>query len=151
MYNMVSKNEGKKIKEGVAIDGDGKVTTDPEKAMKGGILPVGGHKGSGIAFMVEMLAGALTGSMVGGAVEGGWGSFYILINPESFRSIDDFKKDAGLAIRKLKESKKMHGVEEIYFPGEQSHKIRQKNLELGTIDVSEKLYNQLSEMLNNAK
>ncbi len=42
----------------------------------------------------------------------------------------------------------MHGVEEIYFPGEQSHKIRQRNLELGTIDVSEKLYNQLSEILN---
>lgn len=144
---MVSKNEGKKIKEGVAIDGDGQVTTDPEKAMEGGILPVGGHKGSGIAFMVEMLAGALTGSMVGDAVTGGWGSFYILINPTTFRSINEFKRDAGLAINRLKESKKIDGVEEIFYPGERSFRLRQENLNTGTIEVSEKLYSQLKEML----
>lgn len=144
---MVSKNEGREIKEGVAIDGDGQITTDPEKAMEGGILPVGGHKGSGIAFMVEMLAGALTGSMVGDAVKGGWGSFYILINPTTFRPIEDFKKDAGLAITRLKESKKMEGVKEIYYPGERSYKLRQENLETGSIEVSEKLYEQLKEML----
>lgn len=144
---MESKNEGKQIKEGVAIDGDGEMTTDPEKAMEGGILPVGGHKGSGIAFMVEMLAGALTGSMVGDAVGGGWGSFYILINPTSFRPIDDFKKDAGLAIDRLKKSKKVKGVEEIYYPGERSFKLRQKNLEADSIEVSEKLYNQLKGMI----
>lgn len=144
---MESKNEGKQIKEGVAIDGDGEMTTDPEKAMEGGILPVGSHKGSGIAFMVEMLAGALTGSMVGDAVAGGWGSFYILINPTSFRPIDEFKKDAGLAIDRLKKSKKMKGVEEIYYPGERSFKLRQKNLEADSIEVSEKLYIQLKGMI----
>ena len=143
---MVSKNEGKTIKDGVAIDGEGNVTSDPEKAMEGGILPVGGHKGSGIAFMVEMLAGALTGSMVGDAVEGGWGSFYILINPASFRSIDEFKKDAGLAITRLKESKKMKDVSEIYYPGERSYKLRQRNLESGEIEISETMLKQLKEI-----
>ncbi len=144
---MVAKNEGTEIKDGVAIDGSGQVTTDPARAMEGGILPVGGHKGSGIAFMVEMLAGALTGSMVGGAVGGGWGSFYILIDPASFRPIKEFKKDAGLAITKLKQSKKMKDVNEIFYPGEQSYTLRQKNLNAGTIHVSETLYNQLQEML----
>ena len=145
---MVSKNEGRKIKDNVAIDGEGKVTNNPERAMEGGILPVGGHKGSGIAFMVEILAGALTGSMVGDAVEGGWGSFYILINPASFRPVEDFKKDAGMAITRLKESKKMKDVEEIYYPGEQSFKLRETNLKSGTIEVSEKLVNQLKEMIS---
>lgn len=140
---MVSKNEGKSLKEGVAFDGEGNVTTDPEKAMQGGILPVGGHKGSGIAFMVEMLAGALTGSMVGSAVDGGWGSFYILINPALFRPVEQFKKDTGIAITRLKESKKMKGVDEIYYPGERSHKLRQSNLLAETIEVNDTLYQQL--------
>jgi len=143
---MVSKNEGKKIKDGVAIDSKGNITNDPEKAMEGGILPVGGHKGSGIAFMVEMLAGALTGSMVGDAVKGGWGSFYILINPASFRPVKQFKKDAGLAIDRLKKSKKMRGVKEIYYPGERSYRLRQENLNKGAIDVSDKLLKQLKEI-----
>lgn len=143
---MVAKNEGKTIKNGVAIDDEGNATSDPEKAMEGGILPVGAHKGSGIAFMVEMLAGALTGSMVGSAVEGGWGSFYILIDPASFRSIDEFKKDAGLAITRLKESNKMKNVKEIYYPGERSYRLRKSNLEKGEIEVSETMLKQLREI-----
>lgn len=143
---MVLKNEGKQIGKSVAIDTKGNPTTDPGKAMDGGILPVGQYKGSGIGFMVEMLAGALTGSMVGGAVDGGWGSFYILINPASFRPIKQFKKDIGLAIQKLKKSKKAKGIKEIYYPGEQSYNLRQTNLKKGTIDVSENLFNQLKDM-----
>ena len=94
-----------------------------------------------------MLAGALTGSMVGEAVKGGWGSFYILINPASFRPLKQFKKDAGLAIARLKTSKRMKGVKEIYYPGEQSHNLRQDNLKTGTIDVSQKLLKQITKLL----
>lgn len=144
---LVAQNEGKSIREGVAVDVGGEITTDPEAAIEGGVLPIGGHKGSGIAFMVEMLAGALTGSMVGDAVDGGWGSFYILISPASFRSVEQFKKDAGLAIKRLKETKKMKGFDEICYPGERSFKLRQSNLDAGTIEVSDKLYWQLKEML----
>lgn len=81
---MVAKTEGKQIKEGVAIDADGNMTIDPAKAMEGGILPIAGHKGSGLAFIVELLGGGLSHSRIGGAVEGGWGSFYILIDPTMF-------------------------------------------------------------------
>jgi len=142
---MVSKNEGKKLKEGVAIDSEGNVTTDPGEAMEGGILTVGEHKGSGIAFIVELLAGALTGSMVGGAVPGGWGTFYILIDPSVYRPLEDFKKDVASAVEKLKSSKRRSGVDEIYFPGEHSNGLREANLKAGTIDVTEKLWNTLEE------
>lgn len=145
---MVSDQEGKQVKECAAIDVNGNLTTDPKKAMDGGILPVGGHKGSGIAFMVEMLAGALTGSMVGGAVEGGWGSFYILIDPTRFRPIKDFKKDVGLAIDKLKKSKKAKGIKEIYYPGEKSYKLRQENINSGEFETNEKIVQQLKDFLH---
>lgn len=101
---LVAKNEGKQINEGAAIDGDGNPTTDPIKAMDGGLLPFFGHKGSGLAFIVELLAGGLTGSRVGYQVPGGWGSFYILIDPTLFRPLADFKKDIATAINELKNS-----------------------------------------------
>ena len=142
---MVYRNEGVELKGGVAIDAEGKATTDPAKAMDGGILPVGEHKGSGLAFVVEILAGALTGSMVGGAVSGGWGTFYILIDPSVYRPLNDFKKDIEAAIQKLKGSRKMDSFDEIYFPGEHSNELREGHLKSGIIEVSDRLWSQLKE------
>lgn len=143
---MVAKQEGNKLLDGVALDGDGKPTTDPEKAMKGGILPFGGHKGSGLAFIVELLAGALTGSRVGYSVEGGWGSFYILINPTIFRPLTDFKSDVSTAIDELKNAPKADGVTEIYYAGEQSNNLRKLHLKSGEIEVNDELIKQLNEI-----
>lgn len=98
---LLSKNEGKDLPVGVAIDKAGEPTIDPNEAMLGGLLPIAGHKGSGLAFIVELLAGGLSNSRVGGAVEGGWGSFYLLIDPTMFRNLNDFKNDVQKAIDEL--------------------------------------------------
>ncbi|AGT11239.1 Ldh family oxidoreductase [Paracoccus aminophilus] len=52
---------GKQLPEGWAIDADGNPTTDPEAALSGAMLPFGGHKGSAISTMIELLAGAMIG------------------------------------------------------------------------------------------
>ena len=57
------RREGRPIPEGWAIDGDGAPTTDPVRALEGALLPFGGHKGSAIATMVELLAGAMIGDL----------------------------------------------------------------------------------------
>jgi LDH2 family malate/lactate/ureidoglycolate dehydrogenase len=54
---------GKPIPEGWAVDGDGKLTTDPAAALAGALLPFGGHKGSAISTMVELLGGAMIGDV----------------------------------------------------------------------------------------
>lgn len=144
---LVAKNEGKSISEGVAVNAEGKVTTDPSEAMKGGLLPFAQHKGSGLGFIVELLGGALTGSRVGYDVSGGWGSFYILIDPTLFRPLDDFKADVSSLINELKNSPKMQGFDEIYFAGERSHKIREKYLKSGEVEISDKLYSDLQGLL----
>jgi len=143
---MVAQTEGKNIKEGMAIDGEGNMTIDPAKAMEGGILPIAGHKGSGLAFIVELLGGALSHSRVGGAVDGGWGSFYILIDPKMFRDLDEFKSDVQKAIDELKSAPKAKGVNEIYFPGEQSYYKRKKNMEADRIEISDKLMEKLEKL-----
>ena len=58
--------DGKPVAEGIGIDKDGQPTTDPKAILQGGAqLPFGGHKGSMIALMVEILAAALTGGRFG--------------------------------------------------------------------------------------
>ena len=54
---------GTPLPEGVAIDANGQPTTDPQAAMAGAMLTFGGHKGSAIATMVELLAGIAIGDM----------------------------------------------------------------------------------------
>ena len=127
-----------------AIDAEGNDTTDAEIAwVEGALLPFGGYKGSGLTFIAEILAGALTGSRVGYSVPGGWGTFFILFDPTIFRPLEEFKKDIDIAINELKTSKKRTGVSEIFYPGEKSQKIRQTNLDNGYIDVDESLIEQL--------
>jgi LDH2 family malate/lactate/ureidoglycolate dehydrogenase len=145
---VVAKGEGKQIRAGIALDDAGQPTTDPGKILNGGgVLPFAGHKGSGLAFIIELLAGALTGSSVGEAVPGGWGSFYILINPELFRPIAEFKTDVQKGIDELKSLPKARGFAEILYPGERANMVRQNHLESGEFAVSEKLFDSLNALL----
>ncbi|NPD16298.1 Ldh family oxidoreductase [Xinfangfangia sp. D13-10-4-6] len=54
---------GKPLPEGWALDADGNPTTDPEAALAGAMLPFGGHKGSAISTMIELLAGIMIGDL----------------------------------------------------------------------------------------
>lgn len=85
--------EGKPIPLGWAIDRDGKPTTDAKAAMAGSVLPLGEYKGYGIALMVDLLAGALTGAKLSheadsflSAADGPprTGQFFIAIDPARF-------------------------------------------------------------------
>lgn len=54
---------GTPLPEGWAVDADGQPTTDPEKALAGAMMPFGGHKGSAISTMIELLAGVMIGDL----------------------------------------------------------------------------------------
>ncbi|HTO46212.1 MAG TPA: Ldh family oxidoreductase [Burkholderiales bacterium] len=56
---LLAARERRAIPEGWAVDEAGEPTTDPQRALRGALLPAGGHKGMGIAMMVEVLAAAL--------------------------------------------------------------------------------------------
>ena len=59
----LAKEKGTSIPEGWALDKEGRPTTDPEKALAGGLLmPLGGPKGYGLALTVDLLCGALSGA-----------------------------------------------------------------------------------------
>ncbi len=58
---MLAAREGRQLPEGVGVDADGNPTTDPNAILEGSLLAFGGHKGSSLAMMVELLAGGLIG------------------------------------------------------------------------------------------
>ncbi|WP_419904336.1 Ldh family oxidoreductase [Kiloniella sp.] len=61
---IIRRDRGETIPEGWALDLEGKPTTDPEKGLAGSMTPSGGHKGFGIALIVEVLAAALSGAQL---------------------------------------------------------------------------------------
>ncbi|MDG1170849.1 MAG: Ldh family oxidoreductase, partial [Sulfitobacter sp.] len=86
----MAKAAGQRIPEGWALDSAGNPTTDPEEAIKGTLVSMGGYKGWGFGLMAEVLAAAMTGSVLSRDVkplkapEGAphdLGQYYLLIDP----------------------------------------------------------------------
>ncbi len=141
---LIARAKGTVIKEGVALDKGGYLTTDAEAAYAGAsILPIAGHKGSGLAFIIELLAGGMTNSRLGNMVNEGWGgAFYLLIDPAMFRSVAEFKADIAVAITELKSQPRAKGVDEIFYAGERSGKRRAQGLAEGFVDLDEAVWEQ---------
>jgi LDH2 family malate/lactate/ureidoglycolate dehydrogenase len=145
---LLSKALGEEIPDNVAIDKDGNTTTSPVKAIEGALLPFEGHKGSGLGIIVELLAGALTNSRCGFNKLGGWGSLFILIDPNILIDLDEFKSNVDSLIDEIKNSRKMSGYKEIFMPGEQSHLNRIKAQQDGYLEVDEKILQQIENYLD---
>ncbi|HVY52358.1 MAG TPA: Ldh family oxidoreductase [Devosia sp.] len=87
----IARREGRRLPEGIGVDRDGNPTTDPAAVLEGGaLLPFGGHKGSSIAMMMEIMGAALAGgdysfeidwSAYPGAATPHGGQTYIVIDP----------------------------------------------------------------------
>ena len=109
-----------------AADEDGVPTTDAREAIHGLILPMAGHKGYVISFMMDVLAGVLTGSHFGSNVAGpyeanrpsGCGHLLITIDVKSTMPLAEFEQRMEALIEEVKSVPKAHGIEEIFFPGE---------------------------------
>ena len=127
---------GLKIPFGVALNKKGKITTDAKQALRGTQLPIAGFKGSGLAWMVDILSGVLTGSSHGGKTKDPFDDFsgpqnvghlFITINPNVF-SGNSFLKEMKKNIKLVKKLPKAKGFSSIMYPGERKNKIYKKNI-----------------------
>jgi LDH2 family malate/lactate/ureidoglycolate dehydrogenase len=138
---MNCKREGRDLPEETALDEQGNPTLSPLDGMKGGLLSAGGHKGSGIALMVELLAGVLTGSRVGTVKEGGWGGCYFLIKPTIFgRNSADISLETSALLQALCATEPRNPDDPVRFPGMKAAKNRNSCIELDSIELPEKLW-----------
>lgn len=139
--------EGKPIPLGWALDKNGHPTVDPREAMNGSGLPIAGHKGYGLALVMEVLAGVLTNAGFGldhdremyrsGEHEHQIGHFLCAINPELFMPLADFTSRVDRLIDDLKASKTIEGISEILIPGEMEMRARRDHLAAGSVPLQE--------------
>ena len=118
--------QGKSVEEGLVYNAEGKPTTDPADLDRGGSLaPVGGYKGFGLALMVDVLAGVLTGAQFGqnaGVVNGKEGHFFLALNPEIFLPRAEFTRRMDELLTWVKSGERIEGVSEIVYPGERGQR-----------------------------
>ena len=143
---MVAARDGHKVPLGTGLNKDGKETTDPKEITKGGVLlPFGGYKGSAIAMMVELLAGALVGDNFsfetaakdnndGGPPSGG--EFVLAISPEKITG-SNWDKHSNEFFDKMK------SMEGTRLPGERRHKNR---LDLGPRKINADLIKKIKSL-----
>lgn len=94
--------EGKTIPNTWATDSSGIATTDPAEAIKGMLLPAGGTKGFGLALVIDMLTGVLSGGGFGSRVNGLYANLEIPYNSANFfLAIDASRLDSGFQDRAL--------------------------------------------------
>jgi LDH2 family malate/lactate/ureidoglycolate dehydrogenase len=118
---------GEPIAPGLALDQQGRPTTDAAAAFEGVLLPFGGVKGSALAFMMDILSGVLTGSAFGGGVKSLYfdlsgpqdvGHLFVAMRADLFMPMDAFRARMDEMIERAKACPRAEGCDEILIPGE---------------------------------
>src|SRR5215510_13342580 len=145
---MLAAAREEQIPTGWVVGSDGRQTTDPHQLRQGGaLLPLGGtqgYKGSGLAAMVEVFCGQLTGLGFGVEPSGRHndGCFMAVFNVEAFRPLAEFKREVAEFGRYLKATPPSQGSPGVYYPGEIEHINEQRRRKSG-IDVEEATWEKL--------
>jgi len=117
---------GKMLEPGWAVDAEGKPCIDPAKAVA--FLPFGGHKGYGLALVVEILCACLAGMPFGPNVKNrrqtstdapwGYGQFFLAIDPERFAGSASFKENLAALLDALRSEPAADGIEKVRVAGD---------------------------------
>jgi len=138
---LAAKALGKPVPEGWLVDEDGLPTTDTAKfPEKSALLPMAGHKGYGLALLIEVLSAVLTGAAVMHEVKC-WlddipdpaeeGHAFIAIDVGAIMPLDQFKARMDRMIRDVRNAPKAKGSKRIYLPGEMEWERREMALAKG--------------------
>lgn len=156
----VHAKRGRPMPEGWTIDADGMISTDAGRMNAsilagdmGGILPLGGagethsgHKGYGLAIMVEALTGVLAQGLLCPEMQGAHGDhtshFFLAFDPAMFGDPADIRARMSRYLAMLRESEKLPGENRIYTPGEKAFEAQRRRMAQG-IPVEEKTYAEL--------
>jgi LDH2 family malate/lactate/ureidoglycolate dehydrogenase len=136
------KNGQKEIPPGWAIDEEGRPTQSAEAALRGAMLPMAGHKGAGLALIIDALCGVLTGAAFNkhivslydeGKRHQNLGHMFIVVNAETFWPAEVFKSKMDAFVQDVRAQPRQPGVERIFVPGEIEYEREEENRQLGIL------------------
>jgi LDH2 family malate/lactate/ureidoglycolate dehydrogenase len=132
----MAEKAGKPIPATWAVASDGSPTTDAAQAIAGMLLPSGGPKGFGLAFVIDLMCGLLSGGAIGGEVTPLYGDasrpydcshLFIAIDVAHFCDPSEFRARAAAAAERIRCGKRAPGVDQLFAPGEPEWRARQSS------------------------
>jgi LDH2 family malate/lactate/ureidoglycolate dehydrogenase len=122
-----AERRGETIPEGYALDAEGRPTTDPTRALQGVVLPIGGPKGSGLAMLMDIFGGLISGASFAGNVGDQYkrfdapqdvGHFFLAMKPDLFVSSDEYRARMDVLVQRIHAAPRAEGFDEVLMPGE---------------------------------
>lgn len=124
--------KGEPIPLGWALDAGGQPTTDPVAARGGALLPLGGPKGYGMAVVLDVLCGVLSGGRFGSGLGIPGSSHFFEVTPiEAFTPYEEFLARMGALVDQLHACPPAEGSGGVVIPGEIEHRLRERQLRDG--------------------
>ena len=160
---LLAARQGSELEPGLLQDKSGNPTTDSNDLFEwstdgtlgssgGAVLPTGGPKGYGMALVVDMLCGVLTGASFGMDLHADTtkrnkpGHFVWAIDIQQFMELDEFETRMQRRSDEIKSGDTNEGVGEILLPGERGIKLKQESLSRGTMQLSNETWNVLDRL-----
>ncbi len=146
--------QGEPMPVGWMIDRAGNPLTDAKRAGEGFLLPIGDYKGYALSLIIGLLAGTLNQAAFGRDIVDflkhpdaatNTGQSILAVKVDAFCPVDVFKRNVDAAVRMIRESRRLPGVERVWLPGEQSHTRRKERL-LHGVPIPPTLQNNLDEL-----
>lgn len=134
----LAQSSGRPIPDGWAADEDGQPTTDPAAAIKGMLLPAAGPKGFGLAVLIDLLCGGLSGGAIAGEVKPLYGDaaqpygcahFFLAIDPRAFGVAATLPARVDHFAGTIRGAKRAAGADRLYAPGDLEAERREQNRE----------------------
>jgi LDH2 family malate/lactate/ureidoglycolate dehydrogenase len=150
---LLAARSGEPIPAGWAITRDGRPTTDAAEAREGCLLPLAGPKGSGLALMVDVLSGVLTGANFGGEMPRMYedpepqrlGHLFAALDVGAMMPPDEFLARMDERERETREGPPAVGFDEVLMPGDLEHRKAEENRRSG-VPLSEEVRRELVEV-----
>ena len=136
---------GQELPKGSAFDAAGNATRDPAKALQGAITAWGGHKGSGLAIVVQLL-GMLCAVPPMPRDMFGYGCLFVMIRPDLLMSVDEYKTNVADYAAAIRRTRPVAGGSAVRMPYDRSIAERARRLREDAIDVPDLVWNRLKEV-----
>ena len=116
---------GTRIPEGWAIGTDGAGTTDPQEAMRNAVLPMAGHKGFGLAFMIDVISACLSGARISPGMidEAGVGHLMVAVDVAAAAGLEEYGERLRQLIDAVHSARRAQGTGSFLIPGEREHLV----------------------------
>lgn len=145
----VLRDRGEPLPEGWIVDADGRPSTSAEDYYEGGMLvPAAAHKGYGLALLVELLAGCLTGAGSPALPDSGYrvgnGMFMQAFNIAAFMPADEYARLSGALVQAVRLTPPAAGYDEVLLPGDPERRAAERGARDG-IELADSTWNRIAD------